>query len=138
MVHMKRVMTVVLMAVLTAYVSGVDNTTWAAEALVQDTPQRVAHRQALVEQLQKVKAGTPIEVERATGEKIKAVFQNVTADAITVILPGGGRGVPQTIALDEITRIKKLGGHLARNVLIGVGVAVAALVGVCAAAASKA
>jgi hypothetical protein len=135
---MKRVMTVVLLALLTAYLSGVDNTTWAAEGLVQDTPQRVAHRQALVEQLEKMKAGTPIEVERASGEKIKAVFQSVTADAISVVLPGGGRGVPQTIALDEIKRIKELGGHIARNVLIGVGIAVAALVGVCAAAASKA
>jgi hypothetical protein len=134
---MKRVMTVVLLALLTAYLSGVDNTTWAAEGLVQDTPQRVAHRQALVEQLEKMKAGTPIEVERASGEKIKAVFQSVTADAISVVLPGGGRGVPQTIALDEIKRIKELGGHIARNVLIGVGIAVAALVGVCAAAASK-
>ena len=134
---MTRVMMVVLMAALTAYVSGVDNTTWAAEGLVQDTPQRVAHRQALVEQLQTMRAGTPIEVERANGDKIKAVFQSVTADAITIILPGGGRGVPQTIPLDEIRRIKKLGGHVARNVLIGVGVAVAALVGVCAAAASK-
>ena len=134
---MKRVLTVVLMAVLTAYVSGVDNTTSAAEGLVQATPQRIAHRQELVEQLQTMKAGTPIEVERASGEKIKAVFQSVTADTITVILPGAGQGVPQTIALDEITRIKKLGGHMARNVLIGVGVAVAALVGVCAAAASK-
>jgi hypothetical protein len=134
---MKRVLTVVLMAVLTAYVSGVDNTTWAAEGLIQATPQRVAHRQELVEQLQTMKAGTPIEVERASGEKIKAVFQSVTADTITVILPGGGQGVPQTIALDEITRVKKLGGHTARNVLIGVGIAVAALVGVCAAAASK-
>jgi hypothetical protein len=134
---MKRVMVVVLMAVITAYLSGVDNTTWAAEGVTQDTPQRVAHRQTLVEQLEKMKAGTPIEVERASGEKIKAVFQNVTADAITVILPGGGRGVPQTIALDEVKRIKRLGGHIARNVLIGVGVAVAALIGVCAAAASK-
>ena len=134
---MKRVMMVVLMAVVTAYVSGVDNTTWAAEGLLQDTPQRVAHRQELVEQLQTMKAGTPIEVQRASGEKIKAVFQSVTADTITVVLPGGGQGVPQTIALDEIRRIKKLGGHVARNVLIGVGVAIAALVGVCAAAASK-
>ena len=130
---MKRVLMVVLMAGLTAYLSGVDNTTWAAESLAQDTPQRVAHRQALVDQLQTMKTGTPIEVERASGEKIKAVFQTVTADSVTVILPGGGRGVPQTIALDEIRRIKKLGGHVARNVLIGVGVAVAALVGVCAA-----
>ena len=134
---MKRVMMVVLMAVLTAYVSGVDNATWAAEGLVQATPQRVAHRQELVEQLQTMKAGTPIEVERASGQKIKAVFQSVTADTITVLLPGGGQGVPQTIALDEITRVKPLGGHTARNVLIGVGVAVAALVGVCAAAASR-
>jgi hypothetical protein len=58
----------------------------------------------------------------------------VTADAITVRLPKAGWGVPQTIALDQIKRIKTLGGHKARNVWIGVGVAVAALVGVCAAA----
>ena len=131
---MKRVMMIVLMAVVTAYVSGIDNTAWAAAGQDRDTPQLAAHRQALVEQLQRMRAGTPIQVERTSGEKVDAVFQGVTADAIAILLPEGGRGVPQTIALDQIKQIKTLGGHKARNVWIGVGVAVAALVGVCAAA----
>jgi hypothetical protein len=134
---MKRVMMIVLIAMVTAYVSGIDDTAWAAAGQDQDTPQLAAHRQALVAQLQNMSVGTPIRVERASGGKFDAAFQSVTADAITVLLPEGGRGVPQTIALDQIKGIKTLGGHTARNVLIGVGIAVAVMVGVCAASVAK-
>jgi hypothetical protein len=134
---MKRVVTVVLIAVLTAFFSGVDNTSWAGQGVQdvkdRDAQKREAHRQALANQLEGMPPGTPIQVERTRGDKLKAVLQNVTADEITVLLPDGKQGVTQTIPLDEIKKVEKIGGHTARNVLIGVGVGVAALVGVCAA-----
>jgi hypothetical protein len=133
---MTRVVTVVLLAGLTAFFSGVDNTSWAGQDVQdRDAQRREEHRHALASQLQGMRVGTPIEIERTRGGKVKAVFQNVTTDEITVLLAAGGKGVTQTIPLDEIKTIKKIGGHTARNVLIGVGVGVAALVGVCAASA---
>jgi hypothetical protein len=131
---MKRVLTVVLIAVLMAFFSGVDDSSWAGQNVQdRDAQKREAHRHALANQLERMPVGTPIQVERTRGNKLKAVFQNVTADEITVLYVEEGRRVTETIPLDEIKKIEKIGGHTARNVLIGVGVGVAVLVGVCAA-----
>ena len=129
---MKRVMTVAMIALVAAFLTGVDNTSWAGQDVQdRDAQRREAHRQALTSQLQAMSLLTPIEVERTRGGKFKGVLQRVTAAEITVLIVGGDT---ETIQLDEIKKIEKLGGHTARNIWIGVGVGVAALVGVCAVA----
>jgi hypothetical protein len=128
---MKRVLTVVTIALITAFLTGIDNTSWAGQDVQdRDAQRREAHRQALASQLQAMPLPAPIQVERTRGGKVKGVLQRVTAADITVLIVDGGT---ETIPLDEIKKIEKIGGRTARKVLIGVGIGVAALVGVCAA-----
>lgn len=129
---MKRVMTVVLIAALTGVFSGIDHASGAAQD--QDAQKREEHRREITRQLRGMRILTPIQVERTSGDKFDAVFQSLTANEVTVLVASGGQGVPQTIPIDEIEKIKRLGGHTARNVLIGVGVAFAVLLGACASA----
>ena len=65
------------------------------------------------------------------------MLEEVTPDAITVTVLEGDNRTKESILIDEIRSIEPVRGHKLRNVLIGVGIAAAVLVGTCAAAANS-
>jgi hypothetical protein len=131
---MRRVMIVVLVAALTAALSGINDTSWAGENPVVQPAD--VHRQAMAARLAGIPIGSAIEVDPTRGKKFQALLERVTEDAITVTVPNGRYLETRTITLDEIKdvkRIAKIGRrHTGRNVLIVVGVVAAVLVGTCA------
>lgn len=68
-----------------------------------------------------------VRIEHADGRTFNAMLEDVTPDAITVTHLEGQNRAKETIPLGEIKKIEEVRGHMLRNVLIGVGVAV----GVC-------
>lgn len=58
------------------------------------------------------------------------MLQDVTPNAITVTILDGKNRATETIPLGEIKKIQEVGGHLLRNILIGVGVGVGVCTGV--------
>lgn len=130
---MKRALTVVFIAVLTAMIWGINDTTWALQS--QDAQTRDAHQKAIAARLAGIPIGSPIEVEPVRGTKFQALLEDVTADAITVRLATGNYAVTRTIPVDEIRSVRRIGkvGSRARKVLKVVGITAAVLVGTCAA-----
>lgn len=132
---MRRALTVVVIAVLTAMISGVNDTTWALQK--QDTQTRDAHQKEIAARLAGIPIGSPIEVEPVRGPKFQALLEDVTADAITVRVAAANYAVTRTIPVDEIKtvkRISRIGSSKARTVLKVAGITAAVLVGTCAAA----
>ena len=132
---MKRALTVVLIAVLTAAISGIHDTSWANQTLAS---QEEMHRRKIAAALATIPLGSPIEIDPVRGETFEAVLEDISPDTIVVRLATGNNAVTRTILIDEIQslkRIRKINDHRIRTivVLVGIGAAVA-LVGACASA----
>jgi hypothetical protein len=132
---MKRAVAVITLAVLMAALSGIEEVSLTPPA--QASGQADARVQKIANSLQAIPVGSAIEIEPTKGKKFQALLEDVAPDAITVRVVSGASSLSRTIPLDEIKNLKKInkmtssdkGSKVARNVLIGFGIAV----GVCTA-----
>lgn len=129
---MNRVVTIIVLAVLAAAISGVNDASWARQ--VQDSQAQEKHRQQMAARLKGIAVGSVVRIERADGTRFNAILEEVMPDAIAVTLLDRRDLGRQTIPIDEIRDIEPVRGRRLRNVLIAAGVAGAILVGTCAAA----
>lgn len=126
---MKRVMAVVLIAALTTLMVGVDRTSWASQERDQKT--REAQREAVARHLRDMGRGSTVRIERTDGTTVDAVIQEITTDAVTVLVTEGNQAVTRTIAMADIATIENVSlkkMSKANKVLIGAAVAVGVLV----------
>jgi len=131
----KRALIVIVVALLIASVSGVNDATLALE---QEAAQATgAHEREIASRVSKIGVNRVVRIERADGGRSNAVLEDVLPDAIVVTILEGQNRRRETISFAEIRTIDEVRGHALRNVLIGVGIGVAVLVGTCAAALSS-
>jgi len=124
----KRVLSVLLLAALTATVSGLEEAPLAAQPPAAE--QQQAPRDDILLALAGAKVGDVVRIETLDGTKVKGRLAAATRDGITLALGKGSGAELKTLRLDEIRKISKGGGHRTRNIaLITLGV----LVGACAA-----
>lgn len=129
---MKRALIVIVVALLIASVSGVNDATLA---LAQEAAQATAaHEREIAARVSRIGVNRVVRIERAAGGRFNAVLEDVLPDAIVVTILEGQTRRRETIPFAEIRKIDEVRGHALRNVLIGVGIGVAVLVGTCAAA----
>ena len=133
---MKRALIVVLIALLIASVSGVNGASLAGQR--EAAPADDAHQQAIAARVRKIGAHRVARIERTDGTTVDALVEAVMADAISVTILEKQGNRRETIPFAEIRKIDEVRGHALRNVLIGVGIGVAVLVGTCAASLSSA
>lgn len=129
---MKRIAYVVLFALTTAAIFGVNDA--SAERTGQTAQTADAHRQAIAAQLKRIPLDSVVRIDQTDGQRLDAVLRDITADAVVVAMLGGPNRQQTTIPIDDIRRIERLRGHALRNVLIVAGISAAVLVGACAAA----
>ena len=129
---MKRAATVVLFALLTAAISGLNDASLARAEQGAQTAE--ARRQEIATQLEEIPPNSVVRIERTDGRTFNAILEDVTPDAITVTILEGDTRAKESIPIDEIGSIERVRGHKLRNILIGVGIGAAVLVGTCAAA----
>jgi hypothetical protein len=132
---MKRAATVVLIAVLTAMLSGIKDATWARQT--PDTQAGDAHQKEIATRLAGIPVGSAIELELVGGAKFQALLDIVAPDSITVRMASGDFAFTRVIPLDEIKtvkRIRRIGRSMTRRILFGLGIGGAVVVGACAAA----
>lgn len=129
---MKRIACVVLFALMTAAISGVND---VSAARAEQSAQTIdAHRQRIAAQLKRIPLDSVVRIDQIDGQRFDAVLRDITADAVVVAILGGPNRQQTTIPIDDIRRIERLRGHTLRNALIVAGVTAAVLVGACAAA----
>ena len=131
---MKCALIVIVVALLIASVSGVND---ASLALEQEATQATAHEREIAARVSRIGVNRVVRVERADGGRSNALLEDVLPDAIVVTILEGQNRRRETIPFAEIRRIDEVRGHALRNVLIGVGIGAAVLVGTCAAALSS-
>ena len=132
---MKRALVVIVVALLIASVSGIND---ASLALEQEAAQATgAHEREIASRVSKIGVNRVVRIERADGGRSDALLEDVLSDAIVVTIVEGQNRRRETIPFAEIRKIDEVRGHTRRNVLIGVGIGVAVLVGTCAAALSS-
>jgi hypothetical protein len=124
----KRVLSVLLLAALTATVSGLEETPLAAQPPAAE--QQQAPGDDILLALAGAKVGDVVRIETLDGTKLKGRLVTATRDGITLAMGKGGGSELKTLRLDEVRKVSKGGGHRTRNiVLITLGV----LVGACTA-----
>ncbi len=128
---MKRALMVVLIAVLIAAVSGINNSSLALAR--QAAPAGDAHQRQIASRVSAIGVNHVVRIERMDGSKSNALIEDVMPDSITVLLLAGPDRQRETIPFAQIKKIEEVRGHMLRNILIGVGVGVVVLVGTCAA-----
>lgn len=129
---MKRALIVIVVALLIASVSGVND---ASLALEQEATQATgAHEREIAARVSRIGVNRVVRIERADGATSNALLEDVLPVAIVVTFMEGPDRRRETIPFAEIRKIDEVRGHALRNVLIGVGIGVAVLVGTCAAA----
>jgi len=131
----KRALIVVLIALLIASVSGINDASLANEP--QAAQAGDAHQQAIASRVSKIGVNRVVKIERTDGTTANALLEEVMPDAITVTILEKENRRRETIPFAQIKKIDEVRGHTLRNVLIGVGIGVAVLVGTCAAALSS-
>jgi hypothetical protein len=129
---MKRAAAIVLIAVLMAAVSGIDATSLARDQ--QAAQPAGAQAQAIAARARRIGINRVVRIERTDGTRLNGLIETIAADAITVTSLERDNRRSETIPFAEIKRLDEVRGHALRNVLIGVGIGVAVLVGTCAAA----
>ena len=132
---MKRALIVVLIALLIASVSGINDASLANERHAAQAGD--AHQRAIASRVSSIGVNHVIRIERTDGTISNALLEEVMPDAITVSILEKQNRRRETIPFAEIRKIDEVRGHRLRNVLIGVGIGVAVLVGTCAAALSS-
>jgi hypothetical protein len=131
----KRALIVIAVALLIASVTGVNDATLAlAQGATQATG---AHEREITARVSRIGVNRVVRIERADGGRFNAVLEDVLPDAIVVTILDGQNRRRETITFAEIRKIDEVRGHALRNVLIGVGIGVAVLVGTCAATLSS-
>jgi hypothetical protein len=131
----KRALIVIIVALLIASVSGVND---ASRALEQGAGQASgAHEREIASRVTRIGVNHVVRIERARGGRSDALLEQVLPDAIVVTILEGKDRRRETIPFTEIRKIDEVRGHALRNVLIGVGIGVAVLVGTCAATLSS-
>lgn len=132
---MKRALVVIMVALLIASVSGVNDASLAVE---QEAAQPSgAHEREIASRVSRIGINRVVRIERADGSRSNALLEDVLPDAIVVTIMDGPDRRRETIPFAEISKIDEVRGHALRNVLIGVGIGVAVLVGTCAVAVSS-
>ena len=132
---MKRALIVVLIALLIASVSGLNDGSLASG---RDAAQAGdAHQQAIAARVSRIGVNRVVRIERTDGTISNALLEDVMPDAITGTILEKENRRRETIPFALIRKIDEVRGHTLRNVLIGVGIGVAVLVGTCAAALSS-
>jgi len=131
----KRAAIVVLIALVVAAVSGLDG---ASLPPAQGAQAAEAHAQAIAARANRIGVNRVVRIERADGTRVNALVERVEADGLAVEILEKDNRRRETIPFSEIKRIDEVRGHALRNVLIGVGIGVAVLIGTCAAALSSA
>ncbi len=127
---MKRALVVIVVALLVASVSGIND---ASLALEQEAAQATgAHEREIASRVRKIGVNHVVRIERADGGRSNAVLEEVLPDAVVVNILEGQNFRRETIPFAEIRKIDEVRGHALRNVLIVVGI----LVGTCAVAAA--
>jgi hypothetical protein len=134
---MKRALAIVLIAVMTAAVSGINDQSWARERQSTQAPSTDAHRDLIRSRALALPVDSPVEIEPFMGRKYKAILLGVQADAILIKVLSANDVSTRVVSLDEIKNIRKTTltrsqARLARNILIGLGITAAVLVGACA------
>jgi hypothetical protein len=130
-----RALTVVLIALLIASVSGIND---GSLALAEHAAQAIdAHQREIAARVRRIGSGRIVRIERTDGSRANALLEQVLPDSITVMILEEQRRRRETIPYAEIRKIEEVRGHALRNVLIGVGSGVGVLVGTCFAALSS-
>ena len=132
---MKRVVIVIVVALTIASVSGVNDASLALER--EATQATGAHDREIAARASKIGVNRIVRIERTDRSRSTAVLEDVLSDAIVVTILEGQNRRRETIRFAEIRKIDEVRGHALRNVLIGVGIGAAILVGTCAAALSN-
>ena len=132
---MTRALTIVAIAVLIAAVSGVNDASLALAS--QTRPANDERQREILSRANKIGVNRVVRIERVDGTKSNALLEDVAADAITVVLLDDPTRRRETIPISEIKKIDEVRGHALRNILIGVGIGAAVLVGACAIAANS-
>jgi hypothetical protein len=130
----KRAAVIVLVAFLIAAVSGIDGASLAhdREAAQPADP----HAQAIAARANRIGLNRVVRIERTDGTRVNGLLERVDADGLAVAILEKDNRRRETILFADIRKIDEVRGHALRNVLIGVGIGVAVLVGTCAAALS--
>ena len=131
---MKRALSVVLIATLVASIAGIDTTSLAREQTAQAAD---PHQREIAARAARIGVKRLVRIERTDGTTVNAVLEDILPDAIVVTILEQQDRRTETIAFADIDDIDEVRGHALRNVLIGVGIGVAVLVGTCAAVASR-
>ena len=131
---MKRALIVVLIAVLIAVASGINDSSLALSQQAAPAPRESdAHQRQIASRVSGIGVNHVVRIERMDGSKANALIEDIMADSMTVLLLAGPDRQRETIPFAQIKKIDEVRGHMLRNILIGVGVGVAVLVGTCAA-----
>ena len=134
---MKRALIVIMVALLIAAVSGVTDASLALELQQGASQTSSAHDREIAERAARIGVNHVIRIERMDGGRSNALLEDVLPDAIVVTILDGQDRRRETILFTEIRRINEVRGHALRNVLIGVGIGMAVLIGTCAVALSQ-
>jgi hypothetical protein len=132
----KRATIVIMIALLCAAVSGIDGASLPHAG--EPAQPADAHAQAIADRASRIGTSHVIRIERSDGTRMNALLERVEADGLAVTILEKDNRHQETILFAEIRKIDEVRGHALRNVLIGVGIGVAVLVGTCAAALSSA
>jgi hypothetical protein len=128
---MRRASSVVLLAVLTALFSGVDDISGAQQT---QTPQAEdTQRQKITARLKGIPLGSMVRIERTDGEELEGALVEVTSDTISVITVENKQATTETLAIAEIREIEKTNSSTLRKALRVAGITAAVVVGVCGA-----
>jgi hypothetical protein len=131
----KRAAIVVAIALLIAAVSGLDGASLPHDR--NGAQPGDAHAQTIAARAGRIGTSRVIRIERTDGTRVDAVLERIEADGLAVQILEKNNRRQETIPFAEIRKIDEVRGHALRNVLIGVGIGVAVLVGPCAAAPSS-
>jgi hypothetical protein len=140
---MRRVFMVILIAALTTFMLGIDETSWAVQGA--EVKARDSQRERVVQRLATLRRGATVEIQRTDGTRFFAVLQEIGPDEVTVMLDRGGQTATERIAIDAIRDIRPVSPQkVARShkglivAAVVAGVVVVALVGACRTAAAPA
>jgi uncharacterized membrane protein affecting hemolysin expression len=122
---MRRALTVIVVAILTAVLSGIHDPSMAAE---EQQAQLEGHRQVIATQVQGLPVGTAVRIDMIDGRHLDGVIEQVNADSIVAIVSEGRQVSTQTVAFADIKRIQsdKVYRRHKRNIAIGTTVAIGA------------
>lgn len=129
---MKRAIIVVMIALLIASLSGINEASLAREQQAQSAAE--ARQRELAARIQKIGVNRVVRIERTDGTESNFLVEAILPEAITVVLLDGVDRRRETIRFADIEEIDEVRGHKLRNILIAVGIGAAVLVGACAAA----